>query len=145
MAKPRVFLDSSVLIAAVLSPTGGSTRVLADAEGHFAFVINDYVLDELRGILATKFGRQPELSGRLHLLLGLAGVAVLPDPSFRAVRAAARHISRNDAPIFASALAASDYLLTLDNEFLADRVRDIAAKHHLVVLKPGDFIARFFT
>ena len=144
MPRPRVFLDSSVIIAVLLSSSGGSSRILTDAEGRFAFKINSYIFDEVRGILETKFARQPELATNLLILLGLSNVEIVSDASRREVRSTAQFISRNDAPVLAGALTASDYLLTLDNEFFTEKVVEMATKHKLTILKPGDFIARFF-
>ena len=62
------------------------------------------------------------VSSALFLLLGLAGVSTEQNPRRREVHRAERLISANDAPILASALAGSDYLVTLDNEFFNPNV-----------------------
>jgi predicted nucleic acid-binding protein len=143
MAKPTAFVDSSVLITALLSSTGGSFAILSQCHPFFAFQINEYVLVETQEILRTKFVKRPDLASDLFTLLGAASIVVLPDPSKREVTTAAKAISENDAPILASALKSSDYLITLDNEFLSERVRVIAKKKSLTILKPGDFLERF--
>ena len=122
MPKPEAFVDSSVLIAALLSSRGGSFYVLSQLREKVTFQINEYVFDEVRGILGSKFRDNPELFSRLFLLLGLADVATLPNPDKKSVRRAAKVVARNDAPILASALNHSNYLVTLDNGFFQSGV-----------------------
>ena len=55
MHKPIVFLDSSVIIAALLSGQGGSSYVLNQLRWDFHFQINEYVLAEVQEIIKTKF------------------------------------------------------------------------------------------
>ena len=143
MAKPTVFVDSSVVITALLSSTGGSFAVLTQYHPLFTFQTNEYVLAETQEILRTKFIDRPALVSDLFLLLGVAGVVVLSDPSKRDVTAAAKAISLNDAPILASALKSSDYLVTLDNEFLTAPVLALAHQQSLKIMKPGDFLNQF--
>ena len=142
MAKPIVFVDSSVLITALLSSTGGSFYILTQCRNLFAFQINEYVLAETQEILRTKFADRPSIVTDLFLLLGIADVTVLPDPPKRDVLAAAKVISQNDAPILASALPSSDYLVTLDNEFLTGRVLAKALEKSLLIMKPKEFLER---
>ena len=143
MAKPTVFVDSSVIISALLSSTGGRFYVLTQYRDLFAFQINEYALDEIQEILRMKFPGQLTIATDLFVLLGIAKVVVLPDPSKPDVTKAAEAISENDAPILASALRASDYLVTLDNEFFDASVLDRAEKGSLVIMKPKEFIEEF--
>ena len=140
MRKPRVFIDSSVMIAALLSPRGGSYYILTQSDRHISFQINEYVFEELRRVLETKFMDRQNVSSALFLLLGLAGVSTEQNPRRREVHRAERLISANDAPILASALAGSDYLVTLDNEFFNPNVVAAAKEKGLTILKPGDLI-----
>ena len=78
--KSRVFLDSSVLIAAALSTQGGSFYVLTQLSSVCEFQINDYVLEETTRVLATKFRAKPHLRTGLFLLLGVASVLILENP-----------------------------------------------------------------
>jgi len=52
----------------------------------------------------------------------------------------AKIISKKDAPILACAAEHSDYLLTLDNEFLKAIIINSAARSGLKIIKPKDFI-----
>jgi len=144
MAKPRVFLDSSVLIAAVLSPIGGSSYALRNFHSFVSFQTNDYVLEEVERILKSKFSRQPRLRTDLFLLLGITSIEVMPNPPKQQVVAAQKWISRNDAPILASALSASDYLVTLDNEFFKSEIVSLADQENqrLIIVKPKEFIEK---
>jgi len=140
MPKANIFLDSSVIITALLSATGGSFYIIEHHKNDFAFQINKYSLDEIQDILGTKFAKQPELKTKLFLLLGIAQIKILENPSKKQVLEMAKYISENDAPILASALKHSDYLLTLDNEFLKPDTVEMAKKKSLTILKPKEFI-----
>ena len=51
----RVCLDTSVLFAATLSPTGASREIVRLAlDGRLVLVVSSYVLKELRGALTRK-------------------------------------------------------------------------------------------
>lgn len=140
MVRPKVFLDSSVLIAAVLSPGGGSFYILTRFKEKCEFQINEYVLEEVLRVLNEKFGKRADLKTMFFLLLGLAKVEILPNPSKRAIKALEEIISREDAPILASAIQRSSYLITLDNEFLSAGVSAYSRSKGLMILKPRDFI-----
>ncbi len=141
MHKPRVFLDSSVIIAALLSSRGGSFYLLTHMHEKVSFVINEYVFAEVRAVLETKFMNQPELSAQFFLTLGLARIVAIPNPNPSDVREAARVISKNDAPILASATISCDYLITLDKELLEAHIVEVANKKHLKICTPRDFLA----
>ena len=143
MHKPKVFLDSSVLIAALLSSRGGSFYILTQMRDGFSFHVSEYVFAEAGEVLKTKFAAQPHLQKNLFLLLGLANVSTTPNPSKLDVRRAAKLISKNDAPILASAVAHCDYLLTLDKEFFKPSILADANKRGLSILTPGSFIQQF--
>ena len=138
--KPAVFLDSSVIIASLLSATGGSFYIINTLKDNFDLAINEYGLSEIQNVSKSKFAHQPNLQIQLFLTLGMAKIAVLPNPTKREKNLAAKYISAIDAPILASALKHSDYLITLDNEFLKQEIIDLAKKSGLIILKPKDFI-----
>lgn len=77
MSKNKVFLDTSILITALLSSRGGSFYILTQFIARFYFQINNYVLEEIMEVLAKKFLSREELKSNLFLLLGLAKVGVL--------------------------------------------------------------------
>ena len=141
MAKPKVFVDSSVLIAATLSVSGGSSRLLTGMGQFFDFVINDYVLGESLMVLTHKFQDSAHLKSHLLSLLGAGEVAVLKNPSAKLVKSTARIIDLTDAPILAGALDDCNYLVTLDNDFFSPDVLTYRGLRNLKIVKPKELIA----
>jgi predicted nucleic acid-binding protein len=136
----RVFLDTSALIAGVVSSTGAAREVLRLGEARvIELVVSRQVLAEADRNLTTKL---PMLLDDYHLLLRHLAPVVVEDPSIVASQEAARLIHRNDAPILAAAkIAAVDYLVTWNTrDFLTDRVRDWAS---FPALTPGEFLRVF--
>jgi len=136
----RVFLDTSILITALLSSRGGSFYLLREYRGELEFFINEYVLEETVEVLRTKFPKQKELEHNLYLLLGFSKIEVLPNPQKNQLKPVQKIIEREDAPILASAIDRCDYLLTLDNDFLTEAVRNFAQSKSLKIFKPREFI-----
>ena len=141
-AKPKVFLDASVLIAAVLSSSGGSFHILQKFKEDFEFQINSYVFEEVENVLAKKFPGREDFRNKLFLLLGLTPVRILPDAPRESVTPLTALINPEDAPILASALAHSSYLLTLDKDFFSKSVTTLSNTRGLFILKPKEFIEK---
>ena len=136
----RVFLDTSALIAGVVSSTGAAREVLRLGEARvIELVVSRQVLFEADRNLTAKL---PTLLDDYHLLLRHLAPVVVEDPSIVAAQEAARVIHRNDAPILAAAkIAAVDYLVTWNTrDFLTDRVRGWAS---FPALTPGEFLRVF--
>jgi predicted nucleic acid-binding protein len=140
MVKPKVFVDSSCIISALLSSTGGSYFILTSLQNDFEFQVNDYGIGEIQDILTTKFAAQTGMQTQFFLLLGNALVTVLPSPSKQEAARFTKYISENDAPILASAIKHCDYLLTLDNEFFNEKITTLARKNDLHIVKPKEFL-----
>ena len=51
-------------------------------------------------------------------------------------------IRKKDAPILASAFSNSNHLLTLDNDFLNEKIRNFARKNNILILTPKEFIEK---
>lgn len=143
MAKNRVFLDSSILITAVLSSKGGSFYILTQLRNICEFQINDYVFEETKRILDSKFSATPELKTKLFLLAGTSDIRVFSNPSKKEIRTFTKVIEKEDAPILASAIKHSSYLLTLDNDFFKKEAVRFAQQKGLEILKPREFISIF--
>ena len=139
-AKPKVFLDASVLIAAVLSSKGGSSYILTQFREDFEFLANDYTFEEASSVLQRKFPGRNDLANNLFLLVGLTPIRILPDPPGDIVLSLAPLIHVEDAPILASALAHSSYLITLDHDFFAESVMALSRRKGLAIMKPKEFI-----
>jgi predicted nucleic acid-binding protein len=114
----RVFLDTNVLFAAVLSETGGSRLILRLGEaGAVQLLVGPRVLQEAEGVLARK---APQRKGHFALLLDRANVAVGPESGLDALAQASAVIDyAPDAYVMAEAIAAaSDYFVSLDRQHL---------------------------
>lgn len=140
MLKNRVFLDTSILITALLSSRGGSFYILTNLRDEYDFRINQYVFQEVLRVLEEKFSSQGYLKNKLFLLLGLATIKILPDPPKSKLKLLRNIISKEDAPILASASENSDYLLTLDKEFFNNAVIKFAENKNLLIKTPREFI-----
>lgn len=79
-AAPRAFIDSSILIAAIGSPSGGSARVLRLAKGKkVKLFVTLEVLRETQFNIAGKFPRGKLL--RFLVEVKLAKIKIVPDPT----------------------------------------------------------------
>lgn len=143
MGKQKVFLDSSVIISALLSNRGGSFYILNALSYSFDLQINEYVLEEILGILNQKFKKDMNMRPSFFAFLGAGSISVLPNPTMREVKNLQDVISENDTPILASALKNSDFLVTLDKEFLDQKILDLASNQGLSILNPKEFIELF--
>lgn len=143
MAKSIVFLDTSIFITTLLSSKGGAFYILNTFQVQADFCTNEYVLGEIEDLLQNKFAHKSNMRTKLFLLLGTANVTILSNRPKPEVTRLKKYISEKDAPILASALAESNYLLTLDNEFFGEKIITLAESKKLVILKPKGFIEIF--
>lgn len=143
MTKNKVFLDSSIIISALLSSRGGSFFILYYFKDIFEFQINEYVFDEVIDVLNKKFSKRPDLKNKLFTLVGLTPIRIFPDPLKNETKILEKFLSKEDTPILTSALKHSSYLLTLDDDFLTDSVLKFATSKNLFILKPKEFIQKF--
>ena len=136
----RVFLDTSVLIAGLASPTGASAAIrdLGEAE-ELRIVLSRQVLIEADRVLLRTF---PHLIERHRLFIKNLSPELADDPPAPLVRAAAEAIEAHDAPILAAAKHAGvDYLVTLNTKhFLTARARAFRAAP---ILTPAEFLHAF--
>jgi predicted nucleic acid-binding protein len=138
-AEPRVFLDTSVLFAAVLSETGGSRLILNLGEsGAVGLWVGSQALNEAEAVLARK---ATQSKATFALLLDQAKVSVGPPPDQAATSQARSVVDYPpDAHILGEALVAEvDYLVSLDRKHLMDNPR--ASELPFPIGTPGDFLA----
>jgi predicted nucleic acid-binding protein len=137
--KPRLFLDASVLIAAVGSERGGSSLVLAICrENHAQAVSSRIVLLEAERNIRRKLGADALL--RFYQQVANLDLELVSSPTPDESEAQARIINSKDAHVLAAALKGRvDVLLTLDRKhFLVRQVR--AAGLPFAMMTPGDYL-----
>jgi predicted nucleic acid-binding protein len=135
-AEPRVFLDTSVLFAAVWSESGGSRLILKLGEaGVVSLWVGPWVLREAEAVLERKW---PESRPQMALLLDRAQVQVGPeDQALTLARSAVDH--GPDAQVLAEALEIGvEYFVSLDRKHLVGNPRTESLP--VMLGTPGDFL-----
>ena len=130
----RLFLDTSVLLAASGSATGASREIFRRASVNgWVLVSTPYALEEaLRNLLDLPPSASAEWARLRPALLVMDDVLTLERPAvFHAAK---------DRPILFSALAWADVLLTLDRGDFAGLMDK--PFYGLLVFKPGVFLER---
>lgn len=144
MSRPRVFLDSCVLVEALLAPWSASRAVLILGRAAlFTFVLAEIVIEETERALVSKlgagYGGGRRLRDDYRLLLERLNIERVPHVSrqeFVAARAWIRHV--NDVPVVAAAVKAKpDWFLT-DN--VAHFTAEVSARTGLRIMTPADFL-----
>ena len=132
-----LFFDSSCLVAAAGSPTGGSSLLLAIcARGFLKGAVSHAVLAEAEGNILSNLP-VPALTRYRQEILGIP-LIVAPLPSHSELERAAPITGEKVAHVLASALhVGAAYLITLDKQ-LAHRIRE--AQLSVQALSPGEFI-----
>jgi predicted nucleic acid-binding protein len=134
----RIFLDSSVIFAAVLSPTGVARKLFHLAEaGLLKLIVSPNVLRECDEVVRRK---SPSSLPPLAQLLATAAVETCPTPTSRQLATAKVYVKYlPDAHVLAGAIHASpDWLVTHDKEhFLKVRAE---SKLPFRIGTPGDLI-----
>jgi predicted nucleic acid-binding protein len=112
----KLFIDSSVLIAAAISQRGTARDLLAAAfRGEYTRASSDLVLEESERNLARKAPRAVPVFQLFRSVLS----ALLTTPPDELVRQVATVIELKDAPIVAAAIhAGAQYLVTFDRKHL---------------------------
>jgi predicted nucleic acid-binding protein len=112
----RVFVDSSVLFAAALSPTGfARDLIVAGIQGRLDLFVSTLVFQETRRNLTAKV---PHALTFFHSFES-SGVAQIGDPPVSLVLQVAQVVAGKDAPIVAGAISArATFLATYDRKHL---------------------------
>jgi predicted nucleic acid-binding protein len=133
-----LFFDSSCLIAAAGSPTGGSSLLLAlCARGFLKGAVSHAVLAEAEGNILSNLPPQALTRYRQEILPIPLVVAPLPSTPER--EAAAPITGEKDAHVLASARSVgAQYLITLDKRLVSQitQAEDLPVR----ALSPGAFI-----
>ncbi|MFH1854937.1 MAG: putative toxin-antitoxin system toxin component, PIN family [bacterium] len=143
MKSPRVFIDASVLIAAVLGKTGASRVLFELAKKHYLeIILTSEIIQEAKQSLARKYG-QDEVQALCRIL----------NDRKQAVRPA---LSNTDLDKFDSLIAdpadrhvlagaqkyRAEYLVTLDRKHFFTR-KLFHARLNFQIMLPGDFLREF--
>ncbi len=132
----RIFLDSSVIIAACGSRSGASHAVIVMAEiGLFKVLISEQVIEECDRNITKKL---PKALPILKQILSVINPEILPNPAIADAAKWETIIESKDAPILAAALLAqSDRLLNLNTK---DFTSNVAKQSGLKLQTPSEFI-----
>jgi predicted nucleic acid-binding protein len=136
----KVFLDTSALIAGILSPTGAAHEVLRLCEaGVVQAAVSRQVLVEADRNLSLKL---PAVLPEYRLFLKQLSPLVVEDPSSDAVEHARGVIHRNDAPILAAAMESQvDFLITWNTRHF--HKKSVTTYARFPILTPGEFLEEF--
>jgi predicted nucleic acid-binding protein len=138
---PRVFLDTSVLFSAVLSPTGGARRLFLLGEaGLLDLLVGRHVLREADEVVRRK---APASLPLLAQLLERGGVETVPVPTPAQIASARSMVAYHpDAYVLAEAIrSGADWFVTHDKEhFLKART---SIRLPFMIGTPGDLLQRY--
>ena len=134
----RVFLDSSVFMAAAISASGSARQLLLlGLQREFLLSVSALVLEETERNLSRKAPQALPAFGLLHAAINLAIV----EPSRTQVLRAAKVVDVKDAPIVAGAVRArATYLATYDRRHLLTKRAEIEAAFGIRTTTPDEVI-----
>lgn len=137
----KVFIDSSVFFAAVLSPSGGSFRIFREAKGRNIYIyVSQYVVDEVERELTERYWDSLD---RFRSFFIYFPIVVNANPPLRFTNKYLSLLPPEDAPILSAAVnSGAIYLLTLDKKHFLIPLNKIALP--VKVVTPGDFIQKYF-
>lgn len=136
----KVFLDTSALIAGIISPTGAAHEILRMCEiGLIELFMSKQVITEADRNISSKL---PALILDYRLLMQALAPIMAEDPPLNEVERFVKIIHDQDAPILASAVRAKvDYLITWNTRhFLKSEVK---AAVNFKIMTPGEFLEQF--
>ena len=134
----KLFIDSSVLIAASISATGSARDlIISSINNKFKIVVSDLVLEETVRNLTNK---APKALPALQLFLEALNPEVV-SPSESLVIKVSKVIELKDAPIVAGAIAAkAEYLVSFDRKHLLQKNKEIKTNLKVKVVTPDEFL-----
>jgi predicted nucleic acid-binding protein len=137
MSKPRLFLDSSALIAGVISPSGGARALFVLAEtGAVSIVVSEQVIAESERAIAKKV---PGALDNYRKAVKISVDQILRDPNLIEIKKHQGIIKhRVDVPILVAAMNGEvDFLVTLNRKHFIDDP-GVSRKSGLPIGTPGD-------
>ena len=138
--RPKVFLDTSALIAGVASSRGAARAVLQLAEiGLIEVIVSRQVIVEADRNIEEKL---PEMLNEYREFIELLAPVLIDDPRQKDVERFLKVINYDDAPILASAVSSgADFLITWDRKHFIGK--DIHTHSNLKIVTPGEFLRHF--
>ena len=140
MPPATLFLDSSALVAGIISAQGAARALLLLAEaGEIHLVVSAQVIAETEGAIARKV---PLALPDLRQAIRQSGLRIVRDPSPEQVAEGQHFIAHPpDVPILLAAMQAQvDYLVTLNRKHFLDDP-GVAQSSGLRIGTPGDALA----
>lgn len=136
----KVFLDTSALIAGIVSSRGAAREVLRLAEaGLIDLIISKQVIVEADRNIESKL---PELLADYREYVKILSPVLVDDPPPKEVRKYASLINPDDAPILTAAvLSKAEYLITWDKKHFINS--DVKRKVSVKIVTPGEFLEAF--
>lgn len=136
----RVFVDTNVLVAGMLSQKGAPATILDLGEAEeIRLVVSRQILVEAEFV--RKF---PALTERYRVVIKHLQPILVDDPPLTIVRQASQVIHPDDAPILAAAkIAGVDYLVTSNTKHFSPE--NVRAFLPAPILTPAEFLTRFQT
>ena len=136
----NIFLDSSALIAGIISETGAAHVLLQLGETEdIVLLISEVVLNETKNSIARK---SPANLENAEKEIQKSGIKILQDPSYEEIQANLYLMDDpDDVPILLAAIKAKvDYLATHDHKHFLDDPK-VAERSGLKIGTPGDVLA----
>ena len=136
----KVFLDTSALIAGIVSTTGAAREVLQLCEaGVVEPLVSRQVLTEADRNLSDKL---PVLVQDYRSFIQRMSPTLVDEPSKKAVGEAAQVIHHKDAPILAAAIGGeADYLITWNTKHF--HKPSVMTTVCFKIMTPGEFLKEF--
>ena len=137
MLKVNLFLDSSALVAGIVSPTRAARALLLLAETtQITITVSEQVIAESERAIARKI---PQALPELRQAIRASKVKIVPNPSPPEVQASLNLIQHPaDVPILLAAMNAHvDFLITLNRKHFIDNP-EVARLTGLRIGTPGD-------
>ena len=137
----RVFLDTSAIIAGMVSGRGAAREVLRLGEsGVIQIYLSEQVLTEADRVFRAKF---PTLIAEFHKFLRNLDPVLVDDPTRAEVSSIEGWINADDAPILAAAIKSrADCLVTWDLKHFQSR--KVTENVQLPIFTPGEFLENYF-
>ncbi|MEK7238371.1 MAG: PIN domain-containing protein [Nitrospirota bacterium] len=138
--RPKVFLDTSALIAGIASSRGAARAVLQLAEiGLIEVIVSRQVIVEADRNIEEKL---PEMLNEYRKFIEILAPALVDDPHQKDIKRFLTVINPDDAPILASAVISdADFLITWDRKHFIGK--NIHIHSNLKIVTPGEFLKYF--